>query len=246
MDVAVIDDLVARSRRSEATALHAIKPDRPYTYFDLCNTAAKAANVLRHVGVRRGDGVVLADDLAPEVVLSFLGTALVGGIATIGAHPETVESESTSAIVVPADAEGSIDPSPGVALICYGSSPDRPETTHWEAEVWSENPASPPGEHGPEDRVLIEPETEREFTHAELLAAARTVVEEYELAGDARVAIGGALSDPGTIAAGIVAPLIVGGTILLQPSKLTEATIMIGDSPRTEETATLNPDRLPL
>ncbi|MFB6176592.1 MAG: hypothetical protein ABEI99_05525 [Halobaculum sp.] len=69
---AVVGDLVGRDRRTASPALHAAGRDRTYSYFDLCNTAAKAGNVLRHVGVRPGDTVTVDPRSAPETVFTVL------------------------------------------------------------------------------------------------------------------------------------------------------------------------------
>jgi hypothetical protein len=79
--------------------------------------------------------------------------------------------------------------------------------------VWSENPAFPPTDVSPADPVLAT--GERVYTHADLLAAAGAVVERAGVDAEDRVALRAPLADPGAVAAGLVAPLLAGASIVL-------------------------------
>ncbi|WP_435065004.1 acetyl-CoA synthetase [Halobaculum sp. EA56] len=228
----LVGDLVARERRSERLALHAAELDRTYSYFDLCNTACKAGNVLRHVGVREGDRLVVDPTPLPEPLLTFFGAALLGAVTEFDAD---IDPESDArAVVVPAERESAFDLPGGSKLCVFGGAPDRPDTTHWEQEVWSENPAFPPTVHDPGDAVLRDAETGTTYSHADLLAAAGDAVGALALDSDSRVAVRAPLSDPRTVAAGVLAPLVAGGAVAL-PGRdasldATAAVVVDGDS----------------
>ncbi|GAA0219503.1 AMP-binding protein [Halobaculum roseum] len=226
-EFSLVGDLVDRERRSERPALHAAALDRTYSYFDLCNTAAKAGNVLSHVGVREGDRLVVDADPHPQAVFTFLGAALLGAVTEFASD---IDPECDArAVVVPVEREGEFDLPGGSKLVAFGGDPDRPGTTHWEGEVWSENPAFPPTFHDPADPVLRgrvgdaagdaagerATDDDRAYSHADLLAAAGEAVDALDLDADSRVAVRAPLSDPRAVAAGVLAPLVAGGAIAL-------------------------------
>lgn len=236
-DARVLGDLVARDRRTDATALRALggERDRSYDYRNLCTTAHKAANFLRHLGVRGGAAatdpgrgtVAVAPDPAPEPLLTVLGTAALGGVARFDPRSDA----AARAVVVHVDDVERHDPPPGTKLVAYGGDPADPSVEHWEEGVWSENPAAPPAAVDPGDPVLG---ADRTYTHAELLAAARTVVDRLSLAPGDEVAVRSSLADPRTVAAGVVAPLLVGGAVVLPADGFVgDAAVGDGPEPRT-------------
>ncbi|WP_277552455.1 acetyl-CoA synthetase [Halobaculum limi] len=214
-DLTLVGDLVARERRSEQLALHAAELDRTYSYWDLCNTACKVGNVLSHVGIREGDRLVIDPAPVPEPILTFLGGALLGTVTEFDSDPPT--DCDARGVVVPVEREAEFDLPGGSKLCAYGGDPERPDTTHWEQEVWSENPAFPPTFHDPADPVLrgsVDGE-ERTLSHADLLGTARDAVEALEMDAESKVAIRAPLSDPRTVAAGVLAPLLAGGAVAI-------------------------------
>ena len=204
----VVGDLLARDRRSPDPALHAVGRDRTYSYFDLCNTAAKAGNVLRHVGVRPGDTVAVEPRRDPERALTALGAWLIGARVTPRVTAVTDDTgPSPRALVVRGDTESAVTAPPGTSLVVFGEKPATDGATHWETEVWSENPAAPPAPTGADDPALGDG-----TTHRQLLDRAAATRETAAL--DARTAVIAA-GDPGSwraTAAGLLAPLVVGGT----------------------------------
>jgi len=218
-DFSLVGDLLARDRRSDRPALHAAELDRTYSYFDLCNTAYKAGNVLSHVGVREGDRIVVDPGRDPQPIFTFLGAALLGAVTEF--DPDPGRECDARAVVVPVEREGEFALPGGSKLVAFGGDPDRPETTHWEQEVWSENPAFPPTFHDPTDPVLrgrVDDDDPRAFSHADLLGAAGAAVDALALDADSRVAVRAPLTDPRTVAAGVLAPLAAGGTAVLARS----------------------------
>jgi hypothetical protein len=207
----VLGDLVARDRRSARPALLAPAVDRSYSWADLCTTAYKSGNVLRYLGVRGGSLVAVEPDPVPEPVLAFLGAALLG--ATTRFEPRG--GGEARATLVPVAREDAFDLPGGSKLAVYGGAPTAATTTHWEAEVWSENPAVHPATVSSTDEALRA--GDRSFTHAALLAAAVDVADRVGLAATDAVAVRGSLADPGVVVAGVLAPLYVGGRLVLDP-----------------------------
>jgi hypothetical protein len=222
MNARVLGDLVARDRRSDDDALCVVPEGRTYTYRKLCTTAYKAGNFLRYLGVDRGDRIEIAPDPLPEPVTTFFGAALLGAATRFRA----VGDGDARAVIVSRDREPEFDLPPGSKLAVYGGAPDRPEVAHWENAVWSENPAFPPTEVAPDDDALVG--AGGTYTHGELLGAGRRVAEAFGVRERMTVAVRGPLSEPGVVAAGLVAPLFGGGTIVF-PGDDTVCDVGVGE-----------------
>jgi len=203
----VLGDLVARDRRSDEVALRVDARDRAYSYRDFCTTAWKAGHACRHLGVHAGSCVALAPDPAPQPLLTLFGAACLGARAIFDTTAEA------RAVLVPTGDVAAIGERPGRKVVVYGDAPTDPGITHWERVVWSENPAMPPGERAADEAVLVD--GDRALTHREVLTAAERVVDAAGLDADSRVALRAPLSDPRAVVAGVVAPLVAGGTTVL-------------------------------
>jgi hypothetical protein len=129
-------------------------------------------------------------------------------------------------VLVPVDREAEFDLPPGSNLAVHGGAPSAPGTTHWEQEVWSENPAVHPADVSPADPALAT--ADRRFDHAELLSAARDAVDAASLTADDEVAVRGSLGHPGVVAAGVLAPLLAGATVVFPDG---DATVDVGVAP---------------
>jgi hypothetical protein len=214
----VLGDCVARERRSADPALRDARSGRAYDYRRFCTTAWKAGNFLRHLGVRSGRRVGVAGD-APEAVLTCYGAALLGAVVRFD-PPEGFECR---AVVAPTGDLPAAEP--GVERVTYGEEHEDPSVAYFERDVWSENPTMPPDRVAPDDDLLAP--GDRTFTHGEVLAAAGDVADRWSLgAGDA-VAVDAPLSEPGTVAAGLVAPVLAGGTVVLGSDS--DADHLVGD-----------------
>ncbi|MFB6129268.1 MAG: acetyl-CoA synthetase [Salinigranum sp.] len=221
MDARVLGDVLARERRSDRSALRVASEARTYSYDRLLTTAYRAGNFLRYLGVGRGHLVEVAPDPRTEPVLSFLGAALLG--APVRFAP--VGDGEARAVVVHRDRETSFDLPPGSKLAVYGGPPEGPAVAHWERVVSSENPAFPPTDVSPTDEALRSGGDR--YSHADLLAAASRVVEAYGPSEGSTVAVRASLRDPGVVAAGVLAPLLVGGEIVF-PDEETVCDLGVG------------------
>lgn len=217
-----IGDLVAEAREHEGIVFDPAERSAPFSYRDFCTNAWKVGNLLRHYGVREGARVAVvagpkaptaADEPgwigeSPDALQAFLGAALDGAVVDLD-PPAAVE---TKVLIAPDEWMDDYQLGPGTKPIAYGGPPADPTIAHLEREAWSENPLQPPGEFGPADPVLAADET---YTHGDLLAASQRVVAEYDLTADDTVALRARVSEPGTIVAGLLAPMRVGSTVLL-------------------------------
>ncbi|MFB6207079.1 MAG: AMP-binding protein [Haloglomus sp.] len=211
-EFAVLGDCVARERRSDRPALTHPASGRAYDWRRFCTTAWKVGNYLRNEGVREGAVVGVAADRVPEPVLTLVGASMLG--ATVQFDPPTSgRAGALKALVVPAECVDDYDYPAGTRVVAYGGEPDRPEHAYFEREIWSENPTAPPDVVRPETDLLAL--DRRTVTHGAVLDAARGVAEGWDLAAGDTVAVRGPLTHPGVVAAGIVAPLLAGGEILL-------------------------------
>ncbi|MFC7186086.1 hypothetical protein [Halorubrum yunnanense] len=213
----VVGDLLARDRRNRDLAL--VTPDgRERTYRDLITNAYKAANVLRYLGAREGSTVAVEPAPGFHTTLAFLGAAGLG--APVRFDPAAGIERGDRVVLVDVADEPATEPAPGTSLVVFGGAPERPETTHWEQELWSENPGMPPSSVGPDDPVVRatdggDSDGSADVSHGALLGAAASVVDERSLEPGERVVLRGDFADPRALAAGVVAPLAAGATAVL-------------------------------
>ncbi|WP_273835274.1 hypothetical protein [Halococcus sp. PRR34] len=200
--------LLARDRRSDHPALRAPNgSDHSYDYHRLLTNTWKTGNFLSHLGVRRGRTVGIAGR-QPAAVLTVLGTASLGGIVRFD-PPTSIDAR---AVVAPAERIDDFELPPGGTRVAYDDPPDDPGTAHFERDVWSENPTLAPAEVAADDPVLAADGSS--VSHAELLDTAERVVERTGLTAGDDVVVRASLTIPGTVAAGIVAPLLTGATVV--------------------------------
>lgn len=215
-------------------------PDRAYDYERLRTDARKTGNLLSALGVREGRTLgVEADPPVPEALLAFLGAGLLGAVVRFG-PPGEFEGR---AVLAPADRVGAYDLPPGGQRIGYGDPPDDPTVTHFERGMWSENPTFPPPSVGAGDPLLST--AEGTHTHRAVLGAARRVVGEFGLGPGEEVAVRASLALPGTVVAGVVAPLLAGATVLLaRDGTAGSLGVAVGDAPepRTVDPRSIGPD----
>jgi len=204
--------LFDRERQSDRPAL-VTAAGRERSYRELLTNAHKAGNVLRHHGVRRGAAVAVPADRRLAPLLAACGAALLAAVVRFeprdgDSHPG---GNAPAARLFQADREPDADPPPGTAWIAYDGEPSTAGGVHWEAELWSENPAAPPSPAEPSDPLLAA--GGRTHSHGAVLAAARSTAEAAGITAEDRVVVRGSLADPRVVAAGIVAPLVVGGAV---------------------------------
>lgn len=213
MEASVIGDLLPRAHRREHPAVVVPASDRAMSYHDFFTNAYKSGNVLRFLGVRESATVAVEITPAPEPLLAFLGAAQLGAVTTFD---PTSEARVT---LVPVVEEAAYELPPGSKLAVYGGPPESPATTHWEQEVWSENPGFPETPVDPESPVLRADGVA--YSHRDLLAAADDIVDALGLDGDSRLAIRTPLAAPATIV-GVIAALLAEATA-----------VVVGDADRT-------------
>ena len=208
----VVGDMLARDRRSRDPAL--VTPDgRERTYRDLITNAYKSANVLRHLGARTGSTVAVDPVPGFHTTLAFLGAAGLG--APVRCDPAAGVAAEDRVVLVPTEAEHGTDPAPGTSLAVFGGPPARADTTHWEAELWSENPATPPSDVAAADPVIRDGADD--VSHRRLLDVADAVTRDHGIGSGTRVVIRTTFADPLAVAVGLVAPLARGGVSVLAP-----------------------------
>jgi hypothetical protein len=241
----VVGGLVARERRSEALALRTDSRAGSYSYEKLCTNAWKAGNLLSHYGVR-GDATVVIDpdeSLSPPPLTAFLGGALLGATVRFESpesdHADPPMSVETRALVVPATRIEAYDPAPGTTVLAYGDVPEDPTVTHFEREVWSENPTTPPNEVLPDDVLLDAHGGATRVAHRQAVEKAEDVADEVGLADDDLVAPRASLADPAVVVAGVLAPLSVGAGILLDGSATGD--VGVGDEDAAPESRRIDP-----
>ncbi|PGF17516.1 hypothetical protein CP556_16340 [Natrinema sp. CBA1119] len=211
MNAGTVDELFTRELRDDRIGL-VDATSREYDYHWLCTSSWQAGNFLRHAGVREDVTVGVVGD-GPLALLAFFGTTLLEGTTRFEPPTDLADADDFRALVAPVSALEEYDLPRGAQRVGYGSNPDAPDVHHFDAGIWTENPSFPPLTIDPETAILSD--GERTVTHGELLEAARAVVAENDLEADDRVVVRAPLSDPRAVAAGVIAPLLVRGVIVL-------------------------------
>lgn len=218
----VVGDVVAAARERDGPLFAAPDRSADYAADEFATTAWKVGNLLRHYGVRPGTRAAVAigpkrpgpDDepgrLGPEPtpILAVLGAALDGAVVDLD-PPGAVDA---TVLIAPDDWWDRYETGPGTNRIAYGGPPDEAAVAHLEGEAWSENPLEPPGEVGPDDPVF---DADGGYDHGDVVAASGRVVEEHDLTAGDRVAIAAPIAYPGAFAAGVLAPMRAGATVVL-------------------------------
>ena len=213
MNVTTVDDLLTRDRRDDRTAL-VDATGREYDRHWLCTTAWKSGNFLRHAGVRKDVTVGVVGE-NPLAVLAFFGTTLLEGTTRFDPPTDLTAQEDFRALVAPVETleNGPYELPRGSQRVGYGAKPNEPDIHHFDAGVWSENPAFPPLDIDPGTAILTD--GDRTVTHEAVLEAAAAVVEEYGLETDDRVVVRAPLSDIRAVVAGVIAPMLADGVVVL-------------------------------
>jgi len=213
MDVAVLGDLLARDKRRSQPAVEVPAVDRAMSYHDFITTAYKSGNALRYLGLSSDTRLAVDPELRPEPLLALLGAAQLGASTTFD---PTAEARVR---LVAVDDEADYE-SMGGRLAVFGGAPEATTTTHWEQEVWSENPAFPPTQVDPDSAALVA--GDETYSHRRLLRMAEAVVDDLSLTQDSRFAVRTPLSAPETVAGGLVGALLAGATAVFVDDQTTE------------------------
>src|ERR1700720_3483991 len=107
-----LDRHIKTARRSKAALIWEGEPGdtRTLTYWDLYREVNKFANVLKKLGVRKGDRVAIYLPLIPEAAISMLACARIGAIHSVvfgGFSPESLSdriNDSKVKVLITADA----------------------------------------------------------------------------------------------------------------------------------------------
>lgn len=222
----VLGDLVSPDRGGDALWIHRPGPrSRSWSGDQFSVDAWKAGNLLRHYGVREGAAVGIigaideADPPSPQALIGLFGAWILGA----GVRLEPAETEGIDVLVGPSEALDHRELTPGCKAMGFGDSPEDPTVVHFEGERWSENPVRFPAEVGPVDTALLTDDGPR--SHADVLGIAAEMIEAYGITSSDRVALTASLSEPRTVIAGVVAPLLAGATITLGE----EATLVVAE-----------------
>ncbi|MCO8254213.1 long-chain fatty acid--CoA ligase [Haladaptatus sp. AB618] len=236
----ILGDLVVRSRRSDDPAL-GVSGSGGYDYHRFCTTAWKTGNFFRHLGVREGVTVGIRATPAAQPILGFFGAVLLGASVRFD-PPNDIDAR---VLLAPTERVGEYELPPGGQYVAYGDAPADPTVSHFETDVWSENPVFPETPLSSETPALT---GEREVSHAELLDAGTAVADEWGFGPSDSVAVRTPLSDPRTIAAGLVAPLLVGGECVLDTERTADFAVVDDDSGASNapESSAITLDDVPL
>lgn len=211
MDTPALRDLVARDRDAGAAGPALVYgPAREVGYGEFAGAARKTANLLRFHGAGRGASVAVADDPAPPVVYGLFGAGLLGARVTVG----RVAADASAVLAPPATLDEWPVPA-GAKPVAYGDEHADPAVAQFATDVWSENAALPPDAPGPDHAFVADAPRDA------VLAGAATAAETLALSPGDLVAVRAPLAAPGVVAAGVLAPLAAGATVLLPGDETT-------------------------
>jgi len=246
-----IGDLVAEGREREGSLFEPAERATPFSYRDFCTNAWKVGNLLRHYGVREGAGSPSSPDQRPR------------GRRTNRAGSASHPTRSRRSWALPSTAPSSTWTRPAPSSRRYSSHRTPGWTTTSAGPARSPSPTAarrrtrgsptsnakpgartlqPPGEFGPENAVLA---ADRTYTHGDLLAASHRVVAEYDLTAEDRIALRAPVTEPGTIVAGLLAPMRAGATVLLGNGETGTVAVAAEDVEAPEERVILPDDAAP-
>lgn len=231
--IEVLGDLVTRDREPLDPETLALRNDGStggrYTYADFARTARKTGNYLAHHHIGPGRPVGVAGDPRPPAVLTLFGAALLGGAIRF----EPPASADQPCLVAPTERLAEWRVSPGTARVGYGGESTDPDVRQFERVVTSENPGFPRTTVDPETQILHTPDGS--ISHASLLAAARRARDGASMDSYTDIVIRSRFEDAGVVAAGILAPLLTGATMVL-PNEDTvgDVAVTAGTAPENE------------
>ena len=211
-------------------------PAVEYTRADFVTTAWKTASFFRHRGVHEGATVAIVDDAAATALLSFFGAVQLGAVVRFVPLDAGSPTELDARLLVgPGEHVLEFDLPPGATRIAYTNDEgvEDPTVEAFGKSVWSENPVAPPEEIAPDAPALAAAGETR--THEEVLATAARIAATTDLEGE--VAVRTPLSDHRTVAAGVVAPLLVGGTVVFPDDAEPVADVAVADGSAPEPEA---------
>jgi hypothetical protein len=149
--------LCARERRSADPAVQT--RERAVSYHTLITDTYRAGNALRYLGVDVGDRVAIDTTDLLRAVPAILGAAQLGAVVAIG---QAMADAAVGVLQAPLEA-----PAPYDRVAVYGAAPSTPTAIHWEATMWSENPAIHPV--AVEEGWTVLTDGRRTWTHAEVM-----------------------------------------------------------------------------
>jgi acetyl-CoA synthetase len=111
ISVNCVDRHISTARRNKAALIWEGEPGdrRTLTYWDLYVEVRKFANVLKHLGVRRGDRVAIYMPLIPEVAIAMLACTRIGAIHSVvfgGFSPDSLRdriNDAEAKVLITAD-----------------------------------------------------------------------------------------------------------------------------------------------
>lgn len=220
----VLGDLVAydRSVRTEHPMCLEIPGDPPtrYTFDRFARMARKTGNFLARHGLGPERPLGLVDDTASVPVLGLYAAGLLGAPVVV----EPPNLEDVACVLGPMASFETVDVPAGTEAVGYGGEDWDPRLTAFEETVPRENPGFPPTSIDPSAALIRS--GGRTFSHEAVLETANRVRSEHALDPGDRVSVWAPLADPGTIVAGLVAPVLADATIILTGER-TEGDVIV-------------------
>lgn len=227
--MSTLRDLVGDCVDREGRAIGAPEAgEQVYTYERLATTTYSLAAALADRGVDEDSLVALAPAEAPETIVGLLATTILGARARFSGPARA----PVDALIGPVDLVGRYEIPDDAARIGFGSRPDLPAIEHFGRLVWKAADTPPEAPVLPTTRALSD--GEYVYSHRALLRAGHAVIDARDLTPEMTVVVRAALTDPRTVAAGIVAPLMAGSTVRFPVDNRSHGDLAITDDDAPE------------
>lgn len=201
-----LEELLAGVDYGDAVALRAPgRGEQVYTYERFQECVYELSTVFADHDIEDGSRIALASDHSASAVFAFYATAVIGGATWIGA-PRKIKAH---AAVAPTEQVTGYTLPEGALRVGYGSKPDDDSVVHFERAIWKADGRPPDAGVLPGTKVITDGEWQ--YSHRNLLKAGMEVADRLD--ENTTVTVRAPLSDPRTVAAALVAPLLVGGTV---------------------------------
>ncbi len=201
-------DLLSSNADTDAVALGApAAGEQVYTYDRLATTSRSTATVLAAAGLDADSFIAIAPAPAAETVIGFLGAAILGARVRFSGPARA----PVDAVFGPTDTVRRYQVPDDALRIGFGERSEDDRIRHFARAVWRAEDALPDAPVLPTTTVLSDGNAA--YTHRRLIRTGQAVIAARGITPDTELAVRAPLTDPRTIAAGLIAPLLAGATI---------------------------------
>ncbi len=202
--------------------------ERVYTYDQLVETTRSLATVFAEAGIDEESVVAIAPAPAAETVIGFLSATALG--ASVRFSPPA--RAAIEGVFGPTDTVGTFQVPDDALRVGFGERPEDDRITHFGTAVWKAHAEPIDAPVVPTTPALSD--GSHQYTHRALMQAASAVIDIRDITAETETAVRGPLTDPRTVVAGFIGPLVAGGTIRFPSNSTPHGDLAITDDAAPE------------